>query len=262
VDIDQLRRFDKSVSNFLTFLNLSCTRHSQGWAGFHVINMRTPLNSFRDLDWSPAAQPALDWDGNTAHSTAFWHKSAAAFYVGGWVRYGSDGRIESGPGNGNGASRDTCLSRTINDCKPYDFASFRMTNTKVFLATVYAWVSRIFFVVAEPMKFDVSLIHILPFHQFSTTGRFDLEGFEAHDTGMLQKQSDRGFWMDRVLHACRSGEQLQLPEGFNTERWSGSSMSFQTEGYKYIISNSIFRNCGVRVSRVFSCGCNLVTKLR
>uniref|UniRef100_A0A7S3L0I4 G8 domain-containing protein n=1 Tax=Amphora coffeiformis TaxID=265554 RepID=A0A7S3L0I4_9STRA len=190
-----------------------------GWAGFHSPNMKTPLNSFREWDWSPSTRPALLWDGNTAHSTAFWQKESSAFYVGGFIEYDNNGRIECGPGNAS--KRDTCETRKLSgDCKPYEFASFRITNTKVFLATVYVW--------------------------YSHTGRFDIVGLEAHDTGSMQKQSDNRFWMDQILHVCRSGEQLELPDEFNTEEWTGSSMYFQTEGYKYIISNSIFRNCGVR----------------
>ena len=75
----------------------------------------------------------------------------------------------------------------------------------------------------------------------------EIDGFEGHDTGnLISVNTMLGIWMNRMLHVCRTGEFLALPEHFKSERWLGSSIWFEVNNQKLIISNSIFRQCGVR----------------
>lgn len=37
-----------------------------------------------------------------------------------------------------------------------------------------------------------------------------------------------------------------MPDTFHTEQWLGSSLLWQGIGQEYILSDSVFRNCGVR----------------
>jgi hypothetical protein len=55
---------------------------SGGWAGFAFPNLLTPLGPSRSVKIRPSTVTGLLIDGNTAHSTGWWWKSASAFYFG------------------------------------------------------------------------------------------------------------------------------------------------------------------------------------
>jgi hypothetical protein len=61
---------------------------------------------------------------------------------------------------------------------------------------------------------------LICFKQNSWSGRFDIDGFEAHDTGMIIQALANGFWMNRLLQSCRTGEPLALPPGFRPAKVS------------------------------------------
>ena len=52
--------------------------------------------------------------------------------------------------------------------------------------------------------------------------------------------------MNHILHECRSGEFLTLPPGFDTRKWDGTSIRWYDTGQEHIVTNAIFRNCGLR----------------
>lgn len=68
---------------------------------------------------------------------------------------------------------------------------------------------------------------------------------------MILQALARGFWMNRLLHVCRTGEPIALPDGFNTRKWDGSSLRWYDTGQDHIITNSVFRNCGLRANSTF-----------
>lgn len=216
----------------------------QGWSGFHVINLDNPIGPYRDLQWSPSSRPTLTFDGNSAHSSAFWWYSSGTIFIGGSMAYQTNGELFYTPRKEGG--RDPCsLRKKVGECKADEFVWNRMTNTKTFLASVYGLVS----VLSAVGFFRVWVVlcsYLFVDAQFSWKGRMELDGFEAHDVGTLMEFFENGFWMNRILLVCRSGEALALPDGFNTGKWSSFGLLLPFYGQKWILSNSIFRNCGFR----------------
>ena len=126
-----------------------------------------------------------------------------------------------------------------------------MNNTKVFLVASFSVVSTIVVGLRlDCCSFTQSkrwlLWYTICILQKSVEGRIDFDGFESHDSGSLMEVIGRGVWMNRVLHVCRTGEPIPMPDTFRTDRWPGSSIWWQTIGQEYIVSNSIFRKCGLR----------------
>lgn len=68
---------------------------------------------------------------------------------------------------------------------------------------------------------------------------------------MILQALARGFWMNRLLHVCRTGEPVSLPEGFETRKWDGSGFRWYDTGQEHIITNTIFRNCGLRSNSTY-----------
>ena len=54
-----------------------------GWSGFAFPNLATPLNEHFGQSIVPSKRPVKLFDGNSAHSTAYWWGSAGGIYVGG-----------------------------------------------------------------------------------------------------------------------------------------------------------------------------------
>jgi hypothetical protein len=73
-------------------------------------------------------------------------------------------------------------------------------------------------------------------------------GFEAHDMGLSIEALESGFWIDRMLAECRTGETIAVPPGVNVAWMAGSGFFWYDTGQDHIISNSTFRNCGYRSS--------------
>lgn len=188
------------------------------------------------------------FDGNSAHSTAFWWLQSGAIFIGGGLNYENNGDLVFNPRKD--ARRDPCMVRKkFSDCDRNEFAWVRLSNTKAFLLASYGIVSvRLCACAAsrEQQRTRVSQSKIHTHLQRSYKGRLDIDGFEAHDTGRLFAVHERAIWMNRIVHSCRSGEQLALPDNFIHKRWLGSSIFWEARGYKFIVSNSVFRNCGLR----------------
>lgn len=159
----------------------------QGWAGFAFPILPSAIQDFRDLSFSPASATALTIDGNTAHSTGWWWKHAAGFYVGGALYYNDDNLLEYNPGR----NADLRLTRRpcnvpIDDCDPSkcniecplgEESFIRVTNTKVYQ------------------------ISGTGFNSWS--GTMEISGYEAHDVGLSLESLSRGFWIDNLLAVCR-----------------------------------------------------------
>lgn len=64
---------------------------SGGWSSFALLNFKTPLGLSRGPDFAnanPWRRPALEFRGNTAHSSGFYASSVAGcMYQSGWVRH-------------------------------------------------------------------------------------------------------------------------------------------------------------------------------
>lgn len=105
------------------------------------MNLKTPLETFRDADIYPGSLLEIKIDGNTAHSTAFWWEQAGAFYVGGGLEYNQDNELVYQAGRG--PYRDPCLvHKPLDACKYEEFGWINVTNSKVFLLAGIGFVSR------------------------------------------------------------------------------------------------------------------------
>jgi hypothetical protein len=177
---------------------------------------------------SPAQRPTLAFDGNSAHSSAWWWGAAGAVYIG--------GKLEQNPlasplryNPGRGSRHDTCkVWSRGKDCKEADTLFLRFTNTKVFLSANNA---------------------------FSNWGtRSEITGFQFHDVGMSGNLLGV-HWMANGIMACRTGLPLQLPcAGCDTDAakaadilkgMEGTGFGWYDTGMQHILSNITFRRCGI-----------------
>jgi hypothetical protein len=201
---------------------------SGGWAGFAFPNLLEPMGLSRGtVKMRPSSARPLTIDGNTAHSTGWWWVNAGAFYFGGVLKYNDQNLMTYNPG------RSTATEDLRNTCK-YDFCTqtdsctgwcqqadqlfLRMTNTKVFLTPaigISAW-----------------------------SGRTEVLGYEAHDTGLSASIQESGVWYDKVLVVCRTGEPLVMPSSPSSVTANG--LLWYDHGQEHIMTDSTFRNCGFR----------------
>lgn len=156
-----------------------------GWAGFAFPILDKPVGLHKDDKFSPKTKVSLIIDGNTAHSTAHFWGSAAAFYFGGSLYFNSNDLLEYNAGRDNDGSqrRDPCEE----DVETGECISTEnhLTNSKVFLVGnvgVGSW-----------------------------SGKMDVEKYEAHDVGLALEALVSGFWIDQMTVVCRTGELLKLP---------------------------------------------------
>ena len=164
---------------------------SGGWAGFAFPELPEPIMVHRNVAITPSARMLQAFEGNSAHSSAFWwNMGAGGIYVGGRLYHPSSSSDELvyNPGRVV-AGRPTCRCEPKEpSCAPYGrclepgYTVFN--NTKVFLLKgtgISHWGSRI-----------------------------ELRGFEAHDVGLAAAILGYGYITDMLVR-CRTGAQLQLP---------------------------------------------------
>ena len=60
--------------------------------------------------------------------------------------------------------------------------------------------------------------------------RMEIIGNEAHDAGLGIEALGSGFWMDRMLITCRTGENLAVPSDVKVNRMTGKASSGTTLG--------------------------------
>jgi len=190
-----------------------------GWAGFAVPNLHQAIGPHRDEDFSPRERPVLEFDGNTAHSTAHFWGSAAAFYFGGSLYYDGDELVYNAGRDKNGNDRKSpCIDDEDDVCRR---AWNRITNTKVFLTA------------------EVGI--------GSWSGGMEVLGYECHDCGLAVEALVDGFWINDMIANCRTGEALILPS--QRAHWVRANAFFWYDtGQEHIITSSTFRNCGYRSS--------------
>jgi hypothetical protein len=194
---------------------------SGGWAGFAFPALDTPVGPHRNLTYSPRRVVALEIDGNTAHSTAYFWGSAAAFYFGGALYFDSSGNLEYNAGRPTTGSqnRAPCVKDTgTADCKS---TWNRITNSKVY---------------------QVPNVGI-----GSWSGQMEVVGYECHDIGLALEALESGFWIDHMKVTCRTGEPLKLPIQRAHEIRANGFVWYDT-GQDHIITDSSFKNCGYRSS--------------
>jgi len=194
---------------------------SGGWAGYAFPIFDTnfgPSSPYYPSDFSPKKRPTLAFDGNTAHSTAHFWKSAAAFYFGGSL-WKENGQLIYNAG------RDNSQEQRRTPCEPDPVAGNcpsvwnHITNSKVY---------------------QVANVGI-----GSWSGHLEVVGFESHDIGLAMEALDAGFWADNIAVVCRSGEKLVLPvQPAFWEDVKANGFVWYDTGQLHIITNSEFRNCG------------------
>jgi hypothetical protein len=203
---------------------------SGGWAGFAFPHLYRPIGTNTGASMSPAQRPVLAFDGNSAHSTAWWWSGSGAVYVGGNLRLQNAANPLSLLYNpGRGSRHDTCKEWSKDkDCSPADQQFLRFTNTKVFLT---------------------------PHNAFSTWGtRSEIVGFSFYDLGMSANLLGV-HWVSNGLMACRTGEPLLLPcseceadpakAATALQRMQGTGFAWYDTGTQHILSDVTFRGCGV-----------------
>jgi hypothetical protein len=200
---------------------------SGGWAGFAFPLLTTPLGFNRFMKFRPSNVRELLIDGNTAHSTAWWWKSASAFYFGGSIYYNDKGVLEYQAGRDMVQRRSTCL---VDKCSHGDCGAFckrseqgwmKISNSKAFLIA------------------NVGL--------GSWSGRVEIHGYECHDCGMsMEALSSDGFFAQNVLVQCRSQIPLVMPKSVFANKLRSDGFRWYDTGQEHIISGITFRNCGYR----------------
>jgi hypothetical protein len=169
---------------------------SGGYAGFAFPMLQRPIGLSRGVVMNPSIRTSLALNGNTAHSTGWWWYHAAAFYFGGSLYYDTDGvTLVYNAGRDlsfiNGrrlpCKIDMCLTSGGCDdwCPPEERAWIQLNNTKAFLTPstgLNSW-----------------------------SGRMEILGFEAHDIGLSLESLESGFWIDKMLAQCRTGEAIAVP---------------------------------------------------
>jgi len=205
---------------------------SGGWSGFAFPVLQEPTGPYRGAKLRPPlSETSLMIDGNTAHSTSWWWKHSAGFYMGGALFYNEDDVLEYNAGRDLTRPKrspclvDKCKTGHKNNCReycqPYEQAWLKMTNTKAFLVA------------------GVGLN--------SWNGRTEIIGYECHDCGLfLEALSTDGFWGHDMLGVCRSKTPLVLPRGVKASRIPGNGFRWYDTGQEHILANVTFRNCGYR----------------
>ena len=190
-----------------------------GWAGFAVPNLHKALGPHRNEDFSPRERSVLEFDGNTAHSTAHFWRSAAAFYFGGSLYYDGDDLVyNAGRDNNDNDRKKPCIDDEDGTCQR---TWNRITNTKVFLAA------------------NVGI--------GSWSGGMEVLKYECQDCGLAVEALVDGFWIDNMVAHCRTGEALLMPYQ-NAEYTRADGFFWYDTGQEHIITSSTFRNCGYRSS--------------
>ncbi|GKZ00869.1 hypothetical protein MPSEU_001038600 [Mayamaea pseudoterrestris] len=200
---------------------------SGGWAGFAFPVLDTPLGLHKKVMLRPGSANGLTIDGNTAHSTGFWWKHAAGFYLGGTFYYKSDGNLRYSAGRvdfGRGARMpcaiyNDCVGGSCK-CREENDRPINITNTKTFLTA------------------GVGLN--------SWSGMLNVKGFEAHDQRLAIEALSKGFWLDNFYAACRTGQDLGIPSPGSAGNLEGSGFNWYDTTQSHIISNAVFENCGYR----------------
>ena len=200
---------------------------SGGWAGFAFPNLHVPNGpsaaNFPGYDprRMPTKEIGMGIDGNTAHSTAHFWNSAAAFYFGGAL-FIQDGILKYNAGRDarNEERRKPCKDEDFDEAKGKCLKTYwnQITNSKVYQVG------------------NVGL--------GSWSGEIEILGFECHDCGLTMEALVQGFWADDVAAVCRTGENLVMPGKATSVR--GDGFRWYDTGQEHIFSNSEFRNCGYR----------------
>ncbi|KAJ3232656.1 Fibrocystin-L [Chytriomyces hyalinus] len=203
---------------------------SGGWSGIIFPIFQTPMGLHRNLtSISPRSRPIKVFDGNSAHSSGYWWGNGGAIYVGGLLKYETNGTMSYNPGRTVGATTDACNAPLKSyGCDQADWAWLRFSNTKVFLANrgMMYWGNR-----AEILR------------------------YEGHDCGISANVFGQ-VWLDNMLSICRTqNTDIPLFGGCNsTKYWECSYRDrnyasgfygfqwYDTE-QNHIITNSKFRNC-------------------
>lgn len=193
-----------------------------GWAGFAFPILMEPIGSHRNnnstIVSNPSVRLALEIDGNTAHSTAHYWGSAAAFYFGGTLYYNEDDVLEYNAGRDLERSRNPCNEGQ--EDTPYLCNGFnRISNSKVFLVPhvgIGSW-----------------------------SGRMEVVRYESHDVGLSAEALAQGFWMTELYAQCRTGEALLLPIQ-QAQSIRGDGFFWYDTAQDHIITDSTLVNCGVR----------------
>ena len=199
---------------------------SGGWSGFAVPILPEPVGLSQASNVIPSAARGLTFDGNTAHSTGWWWQSGGgAFYFGGILYFASDGVLTYNPGREQDPHhhRWVCTSDEAGDCAPTNHRWLRITNSKAYLtpsAALNSW-----------------------------SGRMEIVGYEAHDTGLGMSALASGFWMDDMLVVCRSGEVIAVPPDADVRRIRGSGFFWYDTDQEHVMTNATFQNCGYRSSK-------------
>jgi hypothetical protein len=159
---------------------------SGGWAGFTFPHLKRPIGSNANARMSPAQRPVLAFDGNSAHSSAWWWGAAGVVYVGGKLelRYPNNPSSPLLYNPGRGSRHDTCKvwSSDKKSCRAGDEAFLRFTNTKIFLSVNNA---------------------------FANWGaRSEIIGFSFYDLG-LSANLLGVHRMSKGVMACRTGETVR-----------------------------------------------------
>jgi len=66
--------------------------------------------------------------------------------------------------------------------------------------------------------------------------------------GLSLEALESGFWIDKMLAQCRTGEAIAVPSGVNVALMPGNGFFWYDTFQEHIISNSTFRRCGYRSS--------------
>jgi len=203
---------------------------SGGWAGFAFPNLPRPVGSHSDINMRPSAAHGMMIDGNTAHSSGWWFQGAGAFYFGGALFVNDEGNLAYNPGRPYSFdnSRFTCqqdfcpTGNCFGWCEEGDRLWVKVTNTKTYLAAgagLNSW-----------------------------SGRMEIIGYESHDTGMALQALEAGFWIDNLLAVCRSGDPVSMSSWSDVSYMEGTGFQWYDTGQEHIITDSTFRNCGLRSS--------------
>jgi hypothetical protein len=210
---------------------------SGGWAGFAFPQLQRPIGTNTAAQMSPSQRPVLAFDGNSAHSSAWWWGAAGAVYIGGKLEL-QQANTPTSPlryNPGRGSRHDTCKVWSRGKaCKPADALFLRFTNVKVFLSANNA--------------------------VFNWGTRSEIVGFTFHDVGMSANLLGV-HWMANGIMACRTGQNLQLPcAGCDAatvlKKMGGTGFAWYDTVMQHILSNITFRRCGIyEASRAPSPGC-------
>jgi len=206
---------------------------SGGYAGFAFPFLQRPIGLSKNVNMNPAIRTGVVFNGNTAHSSGWWWYHSGPFYFSGSLYYenSTDGVTlvyNAGRDQSKGIRRpckiDMCLtSGGCDDWCPSDKRAWiQINNSKAFLTP------------SDGLN--------------SWSGRLEVLGYEAHDMGLSLEALESGFWIDKMLATCRTGESIAVPSGVNVAWMTGNGFFWYDTNQEHIITNSTFRNCGYRSS--------------